>query len=363
MFDAANGGVLVVKTRTRSARGALGPVAAVSEPGHDAFEHTAAISGDGDAIVTWTSADAASGSDVKARWRSAAGALGPVLAVGDPALDSFGPQVAVNAVGDATFAWTVGDVATGRTRTQTRSGAAGGALGPIADLSDPARNAGDVHLAVAPDGDAVFDWLDLDAATSRASAQARSRSRGGTLGEIVDLSSPTDDASDPAVGVADDGDAELTWWIIDRAGARVEARSLSARGSAGPRVTLSDGADDGYEPDVAVAGDGRAVYTWLAFDSSGVRVQARSRSPRGVLGPTADVTRPAEDAFSAQVAITGDGDAVLGWSAINGAGYQVLGRSRSVTGTLGPLAIVSTDGRDAFEAGVNRTSEHLGASR
>jgi pimeloyl-ACP methyl ester carboxylesterase len=359
--DAA-GSALLVKTRSRSARGALGPAATVSEPGRDAFEHMAAITGNGDAIVTWTSLDNDTGSaDVKARWRSAAGALGPVLAVGDPALDSFGPQVAVNALGDATLAWTLRDPATGRIRAQTRTGAAGGDLGPTVDLSDPARNAGDVDVAVAPDGDAVFDWIVVNDETLSGSAQARSRPRGRALGAIVDLSSPSDDAWDPAVGVADDGDAELTWWVPDRAGARVEARSLSARGTTGPRVTLSDGADDGFEPDVAVAGDGRAVYTWLAFDSRGVRVQARSRSPRGVLGPAANLTGPSEDAFSAQVAITGDGDAVFGWSAVSGAGYQVLGRSRSAGGTLGPLATISTTDRDAFEAGINRTSDRMEA--
>jgi hypothetical protein len=269
--------------------------------------------------------------------------------------------VAVDAVGDATLAWTLGDPATGQIRAQTRPAPAGGALGPVVDLSDPARNAGDVDLAVAPDGDAVFDWLVFDPMTFGAVAQARWRSRSGVLGAVVELSNPADDAWDPAAAVGDGGDGELTWWIADRAGARVEARSLSARGTAGARITLSDGADDGYEPDVAVADDGRAVFTWLAFDRSGVRVQARSRSPRGVLGPTADLTRPAEDAFSAQVAITEDGAAVLGWSALNGAGYQVQGRSRSANGTFGPLAIVSTADRDAFEAGVTQTADRMEA--
>jgi hypothetical protein len=336
----------------------LGPVATVSEPGTDALESRLAISDAGDAIVTWTTVDQTTGRlRAKARARSAAGVLGAVIELADPALDSFTAQVAIDASGVATFAWTQGDRATGHVVVQTRSRSAGGALGPVADLTDRTRDTAAVNVAVNRDGDAVFDWLAFDGL--HALVQARSRSRKGALGAVVDLSDPADDAWDQTAAIDDDGDAVFTWWIPSRSGARVEARSISTRGTIGPRVTLSDGADDGYEPQVAVDDDGDAVFTWLAFNHDGVRVQERARSRRGAFGPPTDLTRPAEDAFSAQVAVTGDGDAVLGWSALNGDGYQVQARSRSASGTLGPLAIVSTADRDAFEAQVNRTSKRL----
>ena len=356
--DAATRG-LGLKTRSRSARGVLGPVADVSEPGTDVGEHRVAISGAGAAVVTWTTFDLASGSlRAKARSRSAAGGLGTVFDLADPALDSFGPQVAIDGDGDAMFAWTQGDPATGRTRVQARSRSAGGALGPVANLSDGARNEGEAKVAVDRDGDAVFDWLVLDA-SFRASVQARSRSRKGTFGPVVALSDPADDAWDSVVAVDDDGDAVFTWWIVGRTGARVEARSRSARGAIGPRITLSDAADDGFEPQVAVDGDGDALFTWLAFDRDGVRVQARSRSSRGALGPLTDLSRPAEDAFAAKVAVGDDGDAAFGWSALNAASYEVQGRSRPATGRLGPLAVISRSDRDAFEAQVDEASKQL----
>lgn len=367
-------GMRAVKTRSLTAGGALRPAATVSGSGLP-VEHMVAITGDGDAIVTWTAIApddilAAAFANllgipvfyfghVKARQRSAAGTLGPVAEVADPALYSFGPKVAVDAAGDATFAWTQRDPETWRTRAQTRSGPNGGDLGAIADLSDPARDAIDVDLAVEADGDAVFDWRSFDNTTSRAAVQARTRSRTGTLRAIVDISDPADDAWDPKVAVNDSGEAQLTWWVAGRAGARVEARSLSPRGRTGPRVTLSDAADDGYEPSVGVADDGGATFAWLAFDSGGVRVQTRSRSARGGLGPVNGLTSPAEDAYSAQVAVTGAGAAVFGWSALNGAGYQVQGRARSADGTLGPPATISTSDRETFEAAVSRMDRRM----
>jgi pimeloyl-ACP methyl ester carboxylesterase len=350
---------LVLRTRSRSARGVLGPVATASEPSTDAFDDRIAISEAGDAIVAWTTVDEATGRLLaRARARSAAGALGPVIELADPTLDSFAPEVAIDGRRVASFAWTQGDPATGHVKVQARSQSAGGALGPVVELADGTRDTAGVNVAVNRDGDAVFDWLAFDPAF-RAVVQARSRSSTGTLGSVVDLSDPGDDAFDQTAAVDDDSDAVLTWWISGPRGARVETRSLAARGTTGPRVALSDPADDGYEPRVAVDEDGDAVFTWLAFDRDGVRVQARSRSRSGTFGSLTDLTRPAEDAFSAQVAVTDDGDAAFGWSALNGAGYQVQGRSRSASGSLGPLAIISTTDRAAFEAQVDRTSQRL----
>jgi hypothetical protein len=358
-LDAASG-MLALKTRSRSSRGVLRPVADVSKPGTDVGEHQIAISGTGEAVLTWAGLDRATRQlRARARWRSAAGALGAVVDLGDPALDSLQSRVAIDARGVATLVWTQGDQASGRTRVQTRTLSADGVLGPVADLGEDLRSTAQAKVAVGEDGDAVFAWLVFDEVSVPSVVQTRARSRSGTLGPVVELSEPADQAWDPVVAVDDDGDAVLAWWIAGRTGARVEARSRSARGTIGPRVTLSDDADDGYEPQVAVDDNGDAVLTWLAFDRDGVRVQGRSRSRHGEFGPRTDLSHRAEDAFSAQVAIGEQGDAVFGWSALNGRQYQVQGRSRSADGRLGRLAIISTTDRDAFEAQVSATAKRL----
>jgi pimeloyl-ACP methyl ester carboxylesterase len=357
-YDAANN-VLTVKTRSWSARGVPGPIADVSDTATDALEHRIAIADAGDAVITWTSADRATGSRrARARSRSAAGALGPVLELGDPASESFGSQVAIDDHGVATFAWTQARPATRQTRGQTRTLTPTGELGPTTDLSDGERSAGAARVAVDGNGDAVFGWLVFDE-RSRGVVQTRSRSRNGTFGPIAELSDPTDEAWDPTVALDADGDAVFAWWIVGRAGARVETRSRSARGTIGSRVTLSDTADDGFEPQIAVDDDGDAVFTWLASNRHGVRVQARSRSPRGRLGRLLDLSLPAEDAFSAQVAVDARERVVFGWSALDGDSYRVLGRSATAGGGLGPLETISTTSRPAFDGQLDRAATHL----
>ena len=78
-----------------------------------------------------------------------------------------------------------------------------------------------------------------------------------------------------------------------------------------------------------------------------------------MLGPVDDLTSPAEDAFSARVAVTGAGTAVFGWSVLDGPGYRVQGRARTADGTVGPPATISTSDRTTFDAGVTRTAQRM----
>ena len=347
-------GIAVIKSRSRSAAGVLGPVAIVSELTTDVFEQKIAISPAGEAAITWVAFDEGTGTlRAKARTRTAAGALRPVVNLSDPSFDAFSVHVDVDDQGDATFAWTHGDSATGRTTVQTRSRSAAGALGTVATLSSGPLNAGEPKVAVDDDGDAAVTWLSFTP-EFRATVQLRSRSRTGALGPVAAVSDPADDAWDAVVGIDGDGDAVATWWVPGRSNARVEARARSAAGTVGPRLQMSTAAFDGYEPQIAVDGDGDAVLTWLAFDRNGVRVQGRPRSRTGALGPIGNLSVPAEDAFGAQVAGNDAGAVAFGWSSLAGDGYRVLGRSRSASGSLSDLTALSQTSVAAFEAQLSR---------
>ncbi|HEX8158866.1 MAG TPA: alpha/beta hydrolase, partial [Solirubrobacteraceae bacterium] len=402
-----------IQLRSRSRRGELGPVSDISNLATDAFGTQLGADSSGDAVLAWETFDFASGSHVHARTRSSKGRLGPLLAISDPALDSFGVQVAVDGDGDALFAWGVLDSATFTIHVQSRSLSREGVLGPIADVSDPGLSAlggqvatnergesiltfpvfdpalgrpvvharmrspqgllgpvftvsdtplaaPEARAAINDDGTVVFDWLAYDGQSGV--VQTRTRSVAGELGAVDELSQAGQDAWDPQVAIDDDGNALSTWWLSTRDGARVQARARSQKGTAGPRLELSDPSQDGYEPQVALDGDGNALLTWLAFDRAGVRVQARSRSSRGVVGSLGTVSNVADDAVGAQVAVNKDGAAALAWSLFDADTYRVQGRVRSRRGAFGSPFELSTASRDAVEAQVNATTRNLDES-
>lgn len=344
-----------VWARTRSAKGTLGPLLEISDPAVGGFGAQLAVDGDGNAVVVWGVPDPATFTiHVQSRSLSRTGVLGPIVEVSDPALDALGGQVAMNERGDAVLTFPVFDQALGRPVVHARMRSAQGVLGPIFTVSDTTLPAPQATAAINEDGTTVFDWLTYDG--PKGLLRTRTRSAAGELGAVTDLSEAGQDAWDPMVAIDDDGNAVSTWWLSTREGARVQARARSATGVVGPRLDVSDPDQDAYESQVALDGDGNALLTWLAFDRSGVRVQARSRSSRGVVGPLTDVSKVAEDAIGAQVAANKDGAAAFAWSLFDAETYRVQGRVRSRRGAFGFPFDLSTASRDEFEAQMSATT-------
>ena len=140
--------------------------------------------------------------------------LGPVGVGGDVIVFSWSACVRL------VFRSCSGDT---RVLTRTRSIAAG-RLGPVLSVSARGANAGDVHLAVAPNGDALFVWGE-----SVAGLRARWMT-GGVLGPIVDVESSPRHIFVAAIGSR--GDAVIAWMVGDiGVGKHVRARTLSATAS------------------------------------------------------------------------------------------------------------------------------------
>ena len=224
-------------------------------------------------------------------------------------------------------------------RVQARTLSAAGVLGPIRTLSRAGHDARLPEIAVSTNGRAVVVWEERFNGATR-QVQARTLSAAGVLGPIQTLSQAGHDAYLPEVAVDADGDAVVVWkrWGSDR---RVQARTLSATGVLGPIQTLSPPASLGPEstdngPKVAVDRLGHAVVVWRNDDN--FRVQARSRSRAGVLGPIQTLSAPVlHDTFYQKVAIDRRGNAVVTWVADTQEGQQIQARTLSAAGRLGRL--------------------------
>lgn len=276
-----------------------------------------AVGPDGDTAFTWEIWD---GADyrIQTRRRTAAGALRSIRTISAAGRDAHDPQVAVDGAGNAIFTWARSDGTDPGaccTRIQARRRAAGGALGTVQTLSAPGQSASTPEVAVNDAGNAVFTWRRFDGTAQR--VQARARTAAGALGSIQTLSPAGGDArANPQVGVDDAGNALFTWTLNYELSEdpAVHARRRSAAGALSSIQPLSAGRGS----QVAVEGDGDAVFTWARDDHTDPgfccwRVQARTRAASGALGLAQTLSTPRRNGSSAPVAVDDAGHAVATW--------------------------------------------------
>jgi hypothetical protein len=115
-------------------------------------------------------------------------------------------DIASDAQGDAVAVWRSGSGSNAWISARTISAA--GVLGPIQTLSDPAQH-GNPEVASDTDGDSIVVWQRLG------SIQARTISPAGVLGPTATLSAGGEHAKGPQIASAADGGAAAVWLRSD----------------------------------------------------------------------------------------------------------------------------------------------------
>jgi hypothetical protein len=254
------------------------------------------------------------------------------------------PQVAASATGDSALTWEFGV-----NRVQART-LFGGTLGTILELGSTSGT-GDLTPEVATDasGDSVFVWSRFDPSDF---VLARRLSSAGTASNLIQLSRSGDPGPFGAPEVATDrnGDTVATWVNIGLNPNRVQARTLSSSGALGPIRNVSPAGEIGSSPQVATDRSGDSVITWVqedGVDGDGDVVQARQMSVNGSLGTIQDLSAPSGRAFAPQVASAPDGNTVFTWLRFDGSKDRAEGRTMSPTGSLGSTFGVTPGGPSA----------------
>jgi hypothetical protein len=247
---------------------------------------------------------------------------------------TVGPEVGVDAGGNAVFVWPK------QVRVEGRTLSAAGDLGPIFSVSKVGTQVRRPHVAVAPSGAALFVWeRDVDAFTHL--IEARTLSSSGILGPILILNETGSSGFWPAVALDAGGNAVFVWL-----GSGIMARKLSATGKLGPIITVAP--DDGV-PEVAADGDGDAVVVWRGGPG---QIWARSLSAAGDLGPLLQLSSTVDNSGDPKVVINANGDALAVWSELKEKGGsfsigRIKARTLSAAGALGPILTLSRKGPDA----------------
>jgi hypothetical protein len=370
--------LLVLAAASATAHGSFAPLGTISGPGPNALAPQVAVDNAGNSVFTWTSRDGATdcgGSGclrIRARARTAAGALSAIQTLSPPGRNAEAPGVAVDADGDAVFVWLATETAGGcgppsSFRIEARARAADGTLSPVQTLSQSAMSGcvATPKVAVDPSGNAVFVWMQILEGTTGCGGsgcfrvRTRARRVNGTLSLTRTLSAPAQNGESPQVAVDGQGNAVFAW---SRGTRGIQARARTADGALSEIQDVSpQGQRNSELPELAMNQSGTAVFAWRFNDGTDgcfglgcLRIQARTRAPNGVLGTPQVLSAPGRPAFRPDVAIAETRTAVFVWERFVGSTgcfgsgcLRIQARARAANGTLSVTQTLSAPGQYA----------------
>jgi hypothetical protein len=351
------------------------PAAALASANGSSGNPLVAVDAHGDGVAVWARS-AAMGDSVMVSDHPAGGAWGEPLALAE-APREFGPQVAVDAHGDVFVAWSEGpDGSHSQVRAAYRP--AGGIWHEDPEMfGDPSLISGSVRLAVDGNGDESLAWISSDMSAGTAVPFATYRSAGGSwlTPSRLSVGSATKPLTfGPAVAIDPHGDGTVVWQFQDQPGAHsvIQASRHVPGGlfdwSFIPS-TLSNSAQDAFDPAVAADSSGNVTAVW--GDNTGSAEQILGADFSAMQGTWSATPYAVESAAGANVrspavAFDQQGDATAAWVFGTGTGDQWVQSSDRPAGgawsqtptkisadipgsdTMGPVLSVAPDGQEAI---------------
>jgi hypothetical protein len=189
--------------------------------------------------------------------------------------------------------------------------------------------------------------------------EGRRLSAGGTLGPGFQINSNSNSAA-PDVATDLNGDTVFTWVNTSFSPPRVQARTMTRRGVLGPLRNVSPAGEIGSHPQVATDDTGDSVITWVhedGVDGDNDIVQARTLTVNGSLGPIVDLSAAGGRAFAPQVASDADGDTIFTWLRFDGRRDRVQGRTMNSAGALQATFNLTVSGPSARDPQVDTDTD------
>jgi hypothetical protein len=314
-----------LRTRVRFADGTLSRVQTLKTVANgDFIRGTVGVDASGTAAYAWDHRDDDRGDLLQARIRSPSGMLGPVRDIGTGYLLNWGndANMAVDASGNATFAWTMGATPDdGWIHAFTRVLAANGSLGPVREVSRAGRPGNDPQVVVTPSGRALFGWSEYDEDSGAVNLLVRPRSADGDF-KAPQLVAKTHDlaAGGPSLQLRMAPTAEaVVGWRTDHA---LLARTRAPGGALGTTKTITKAIVRGF--DLGIDSPGSTVFAWTVWpqDGSKARVFVRPENAGGTLGPTRALSPAGYNAHPPVLDMTPAGAAAAAW-AVGGQGWGI----------------------------------------
>jgi hypothetical protein len=325
------------------------PAQTLSDPGQDATEDDLAVDANGNAVAVWTRFDGTN-NRIQAAFRNEGGTFSAPQTISDSGQDASEPQVAVDPAGNAVAVWSRFDGTV--LRIQAAYAPAGGSFGASETVSAAGSKAGGQGFApqvsMSASGEAIVVWSQLEGANYLVQMASRPPGSGSSFGAQVSLSAAGQDAFDDQIDVAPDGNAVAVWYRFDGSRDRIQAATRGTSGSFGAAVNISPSGEDNFTPQVTVRNGGSATAVWYGSDGvQKLRVESASRVGTGSFGSVQTLSDTAQDAFDPQVDQDPSGNAFAVWSRTDGTNDRTQAAIKPTAGTFGAAQTLSDPGQNA----------------
>jgi hypothetical protein len=201
-------------------------------------------------------------------------------------LGNDSPQVAMNANGDAVFAWvnnTNGDYAVwGRVLP------ANAALTAAARIESATGNTGDVRVVMDPAGNATALWTNYDSGNNTVDLWANTFS-GGSWGAGGIIENTADAVSEYSATVDSTGNVIAVWTqqVTNSSQGVYTSRYGAGAGWSAATLLATTANSSAYYPQVAADADGNVMIVWGQYDGSIQNVYSRYQPAGGAWGAAA----------------------------------------------------------------------------
>jgi hypothetical protein len=314
-----------------------------------------AIDGDGNAIAVWHQSDGTYPSIYANIYSTETGAWGTaeLIETGD-AGNAFSPQIAMDGDGNAIAVWWQHDGTYFSIYANTYSSDSG-TWGTAEEIeSDNGAAVYPPQIAMDDAGNAIAVWFQNDGTHFSIYANTYSADSGawGTA-ELIE-SSDSGAATDPQIAMNGAGNAIVVWSQDDGTANSIYANIYSVdTGTWGTAELLeTDDAGDAEYPQIAMDGAGNGIAVWATIDApvTPYNLWANTYTAGSGWGAAELIEADNGDALSPQIAFDGAGNGMVVWEQSDGTSTNIWVKTYTADSGWGTPSLLETDDADAYSA-------------
>jgi hypothetical protein len=276
-----------------------------------------------------------------AQWRA------PTLIETDDAGDTYTPQIAFDAAGNALSVWSQSDGT--RTNIWANRHVAGTGWG-TATLVEMDNTDGAERPQVAFDaaGNAIVVWYQFDG--TRNDIWANRYTAGAGWGTAARIETSADDAGAVQVAMDTNGNALAVWTQSSSgSGWSIWANRYTAASGWGTAALVETDTGGAFVPQVAMDANGNALAVWRQYDGTRYSIRASRYSVGSGWSSAGPIESGTGEATAPQIAVDASGNALAVWYQSDGTRNNIWANRYVVGIGWGTAALIETDNAgDAF---------------